>query len=100
MLRDEAENLTRKAGREKHFILDTWYCGIINEKIRDATRKGQYEVKIRFDARSHVANHQQRFIQLYEEQGYSVHFRPNYVHITPSQYDMIIQWAPKDEENA
>nr|MCR4877657.1 hypothetical protein [Clostridiales bacterium] len=81
MIREEAENKAREAGREKHFLRETWYCGIINQKIEDAVQKGQYEVKIRFPARSHVSRHQQRFIELYEALGYEVHFRPNYVHI-------------------
>ncbi len=70
MLREEAEHRSRTAGREKHFLQETWYCGIINQKIEDAAEKGQYEVKVRFSARSYPARHQQRFIELYEAQGY------------------------------
>ena len=97
MRREEAENRTQMAGREKNFLAETWYCGIINQKIRDAVEKGQYEVKIRFPARSFVAKHQQRFIELYELQGYEAHFRPNYVHIEPSMWDFIIRWYPAEK---
>ena len=91
MRRDEAENRSRTAGREKNFLAETWYCGIINQKLEEAVEKGQYECKVRFSARSYVSRHQQRFIELYEAQGYEVHFRPNYVHIEPSMWDMIIR---------
>ena len=64
MRRDEAEERTRTAGREKNFLAETWYCGIINRKIEEAVEKGQYEAKIRFSARSYPARHQQRFIEL------------------------------------
>ena len=98
MLREEAENRTRTAGRGKCFLAETWYCGIINQKIEDAADQGQYEVKVRFSARSYAARHQQRFIELYEAQGYDVHFRPNYVHIEPSMWDMIIRWVPAEHD--
>lgn len=93
--REEAENRTRVAGRERNFLAETWYCGIINQKIEAAVEQGQYEVKVRFSARSYPARHQQRFIELYEQQGYDAHFRPNYVHIAPSMFDLIIRWYPE-----
>ena len=31
----------------------------------------------------------------YEQQGYDAHFRPNYVHIAPSMYDLILRWHPE-----
>ena len=99
MRREEAEKRARTAGREKNFLAETWYCGIINQKIEEAVEKGQYEVKVRFSARSYPARHQQRFIELYEAQGYDAHFRPNYVHIEPSMWDLILQWMPKDGEH-
>jgi len=99
MLREEAENRARTAGRGKNTLAETWYCGIINQKIEDAAEKGQYEVKVRFSARSYVARHQQRFIELYEAEGYEAHFRPNYVHIEPSMYDFILQWVPRESKN-
>ena len=95
MIREEAENRTRTAGREKCFLVETWFCGIINRKIEEAVEQGRYEVKVRFSARSYVSRHQQRFIELYEAQGYEVHFRPNYVHIAPSMFDMVIRWIPE-----
>ncbi len=95
MLRKEAENRARTAGREKNFLAETWYCGIINQKIEDAVEKGQFEARIRFSARSYVARHQQRFIELYESKGYDAHFRPNYVHIEPSMWDLILRWVPE-----
>ena len=95
MLREEAENRTRTAGRGKNFLAETWYCGIINRKIEAASDQGQYEVKVRFPARSYVARHQQRFIELYEAQGYDACFHPNYVHIEPSMYDLILRWTPE-----
>ena len=94
MLRDEAANRTKTAGREKNFLMETWYCGIINQKIEEAVERGRYEVKVRFPARSYVSRHQQRFIELYEAKGYTAHFRPNYVHIEPSMYDLILRWTP------
>ena len=100
MRREEAEERSRTAGRGKNFLLETWYCGIINQKLEEAVEKGQFEVKVRFPARSHVARHQQRFIELYEAQGYEVHFRPNYVHIEPSMWDMIIRWLPEEKPTA
>ena len=100
MLREEAEQRTRTAGREKHFLQETWYCGIINQRIEDAVEKGQYEVKIRFSARSYPARHQQRFIELYEAQGYEASFRPNYVHIEPSMWDFILRWIPAERKQA
>lgn len=98
MTREEAEERTREAGRGSSFLAETWYCGIINRKIEEAVDQGQYEVKIRFSVRSYPARHQQRFIVLYEQQGYDVHFRPNYVHIAPSMYDMIIRWYPEKRD--
>ncbi len=98
MLREEAEHRSRTAGREKHFLQETWYCGIINQKIEDAAEKGQYEVKVRFSARSYPARHQQRFIELYEQQGFDAHFRPNYVYITPSMFDLILRWYPENKD--
>ena len=95
MLRKEAENRARTAGRGKNFLAETWYCGIINQKIEDAVEKGQFEARIRFSARSYVARHQQRFIELYELKGYDAHFRPNYVHIEPSMWDLILRWVPE-----
>ena len=100
MLREEAEERSRMAGREKNPLRETWYCGIINQKLEEAVEKGQYETKVRFSARSYVARHQQRFIDLYENQGYDVHFRPNYVHIEPSMWDMIIRWYPEEKKQA
>ena len=100
MLREEAENRTKTAGRGKFFLSETWYCGIINQKIEDAVEKGQYEAKIRFSARSYPARHQQRFIELYESQGYDAHFRPNYVHIEPSMWDFIVRWEPREKNQA
>ena len=98
MLKKEAENKSRSAGREKHFLPETWYCGIINQKINAAAETGQYEAKIRFSAGSYVARHQQRFTDLYEALGYEVTFRPNYVHIEPSMWDMIVRWFPEEEK--
>ena len=97
MLREEAESRTQRAGRDKHFLRETWYCGIINQKIEESVEKGQYEAKIRFSARSYPVRHQQRFIELYEAQGYEAHFRPNYVHIEPSMWDLIIRWYPEEK---
>ena len=97
MLREEAEQRAQTAGRGKHFLQETWYCGIINQKIEDAVEKGQYEVKVRFSARSYPARHQQRFIELYEAQGYEAFFRPNYVHIEPSMWDLILRWIPAEK---
>ena len=99
MLREEAENRTRTAGRDSHFLAETWYCGIINRKIEEAADRGQYEAKIRFSAKSYPARHQQRFIDLYEAKGYRAHFRPNYVHIEPSMWDLIIQWLPAEKQD-
>lgn len=96
MLKKEAEDRTRSAGREKNFLLETWYCGIINQKIEEAVEQGRYETKVRFSARGYVPRHQQRFTELYEAEGYQVQFRPNYVHIEPSMFDMIIQWHPNE----
>ena len=96
--RDEAENRTRTAGTEKNFLAETWYCGIINQKIAQAVEKGQYEAKIRFSARSYPARHQQRFIELYEADGYDAFFRPNYVHIEPSMWDLILRWYPEERK--
>ncbi len=98
MLRKEAENRTRTAGRGTSFLMETWYCGIINQKIEDAVEKGQYETKVRFSARSYVAKHQQRFIDLYEAKGYEASFRPNYVHIEPSMWDLILCWHPEGDQ--
>lgn len=97
MRKEEAEFRAKNAGKEKNFLAETWYCGIINRKIEEAAEKGQYEVKVRFSARNYVSRHQQRFIDLYEAQGYKVHFRPNYVHIEPSMWDLILQWAPGEQ---
>lgn len=98
MTRDEAERKTRVAGRGSSFLAETWYCGIINQKIESAVEQGQYEVKVRFSARSYPAKHQQRFIELYEQKGYDAHFRPNYVHITPSMFDLILRWYPENKD--
>ena len=98
MLKEEAAARAMGAGRGKNFWLETWYCGIINQKVEEAAERGQYEVKVRFSARSYVVRHQQRFIELYEAKGYQARFRPNYVHIEPSQYDLILQWYPEKEE--
>ena len=95
MRREEAERRTQVAGRERNFLAETWYCGIINQKLEAAVEQGQYEVKVRFSARSYPSRHQQRFIELYEQQGYDAHFRPNYVHIAPSMYDLILRWHPE-----
>ena len=100
MLREEAENRTREAGRSSNFLAETWYCGIINQKIEEAVERGQYEVKVRFPARGYVARHQQRFIELYEAKGFEAHFRPNYVHIEPSMYDLILRWIPEKRDQA
>ncbi len=97
MLREEAERKAQTAGREKHFLRETWYCGIINQKIEEAVEKGRYEVKVRFSARSYPARHQQRFIELYEQLGYEAHFRPNYVQIEPSMWDLILRWVPAEK---
>ena len=99
MLREEAENRAREAGRGKSFLLETWFCGVINQKIEEAVQQGRYETKIRFSARSYVAKHQQRFIDLYEANGYDASFRPNYVHIEPSMWDFIVCWHPEKEKN-
>ena len=99
MNREEAERRTRVAGREHNFLAETWYCGIINQKLEAAVEQGQYEVKVRFSARSYPARHQQRFIELYEQQGYDAHFRPNYVYIAPSMYDLILRWHPEPRED-
>lgn len=40
MLREEAENRTREAGRSSNFLAETWYCGIINQKIEEAVERG------------------------------------------------------------
>ena len=69
-------------------------------KMEDAAEKGQYEVKVRFSARSYPARHQQRFIELYEAQGYEAFFRPNYVHIEPSMWDLILRWIPAEKQQA
>ena len=98
MIREEAEQRAQTAGRSKNFLAETWVCGIINQKIEEAVERGQYEVKVRFSARSYAARHQQRFIELYEAQGYEAHFRPNYVHIQPSMWDLILQWHPREGE--
>lgn len=97
MLREEAANRAKTAGRDKSFLLETWFCGIINQRIEEAVEQGRYEVKVRFAARSYVARHQQRFIELYEMKGYEAHFRPNYVHIEPSMYDLILRWTPAED---
>ena len=98
MLREEAENRSRTAGRGKFFLAETWYCGRINQQIESAVERGQFETKVRFSARSYVARHQQRFIELYEAQGYEAFFRPNYVHIEPSMWELIIRWHPSEKK--
>ena len=97
MLRQEAENRAQTAGRERNGLMETWFCGRINQQIERAVEQGQYETKVRFSARSYVARHQQRFVELYEALGYDVSFRPNYVHIEPSMWDLIIRWDPKEK---
>ena len=92
MLKEEAADIARKSSYEKHMIRDTWYCGIINRKIEQAAREGKNGITIRFSSRSYVAKHQTRFLDLYEKDGYQVSFRPNYVHIAPSMWDMVISW--------
>ncbi|MBO6093260.1 MAG: hypothetical protein J6P40_06485 [Oscillospiraceae bacterium] len=98
MKKEEAEIRAKNAGRSKNFIFETWYCGIINQNIEEATEKGLYETKVRFSSRSYVSKHQQRFIEIYESEGYEVHFRPNYVHIEPSMWDLIIRWFPEENK--
>jgi len=98
LIRKEAENMAETAGREKNFLAETWFCGIINQKIRDAADRGQFETKVRFSARSYVSKHQQRFIEIYEAEGYNIFFRPNYLQIEPSMYDMIIRWDPEEKK--
>lgn len=93
MTDDEARALSREAAESEHPLRDAWYCGLINRKIETATEQGQYEVRIRYNAKSFVVKHRERFKTIYESQGYTVSFRPNYVQITPTQYDMIISWA-------
>ena len=100
MLKEEAASRAQTAGRKKNFLAETWFCGIINQKISEAAEKGQYEAKIRFSARGYVARHQQRFIELYEAQGYEAQFRPNYVHIEPSMWDLILRWFPEEKKQA
>ena len=39
MRREEAEERSRTAGRGKNFLLETWYCGIINQKLEEAVEK-------------------------------------------------------------
>ena len=96
MIRKEAENRAQTAGRGTNLLAETWYCGKINQQIERAVQRGQYETKVRFPANGYVARHQQRFIELYESKGFNVFFRPNYVHIEPSMWDMIIRWTPED----
>lgn len=97
MKREDAAELTKDSAREKHFLRETWYCGIINQKIEKAAKDGQYEVRIRFSARSFPARHQHRFISLYEGQGYGVRFLPNYAQIQPTQWTMILTWGKPKE---
>lgn len=99
MRREEAEDLSRESDETRHPILDAWYCGIINGQIRKAAKRGQEKVKIRFSAKSFVATHRRRFIELYSREGYEVYFRPNYVHIDPTIWDMIINWGKKTDKN-
>ena len=96
MKREDAAELTRDEERKQHWIRETWYCGIINQRIEKAAKAGSYEVKIRFSARSFPARHQHRFISLYEGEGYSVRFMPNYAQIQPTQWTMILSWKPQE----
>lgn len=93
MTDDEARSLTREALESEHPIRDAWYCGLINRRIEAATEQGMYEVHIRYPSRSFVVKHRERFTELYEGHGYKVTFRPNYLQIAPTQWDMIISWA-------
>ena len=92
MNRKDAEDLTRETAGERHWLRETWYCGIINQRIEKAAKAGQREVRIRFSARSFPARYQQRMTSLYEGEGYEVRFLPNYVHIEPSIWIMILSW--------
>lgn len=92
MNRKDAEKLTWEMARKRHWFRETWYCGIINQKIEKAAKAGQQEVRIRFSARTFPARHQHRMISLYEGKGYEVRFLPNYVHIEPSIWTMVLSW--------
>ena len=98
MKREDAADLTMDSAEKKHFLQETWHCGLINQQIGKAAKEGRYETRMRFSARSFPARHQQRFISLYEAQGYTVRFVPNYVQIKPTQWTMIISWKRQEQE--
>lgn len=93
MTDEEARDLTDQTVTASHTLRDAWFCGLINRRIEKATRQGMYEVRIRYSARSYVVHHREHLQKIYEGQGYTVSFRPNYLQITPTQWDMIISWA-------
>lgn len=95
MRREDAEELTLDSKQKRYRIRETWYCGIINQRIEKAAREGREEVRIRFSAKSFPARHQHRFISLYEGEGYRVSFMPNYAQIEPTQWTMTVSWAKK-----
>lgn len=97
MKREEAADLKQESERKPHFLRETWYCGIINQKIEKAARDGREEVKIPFSARSFPARHQHRFISLYEGQGYEVRFTPNYAQIEPTVWTMHLKWQVRQQ---
>ena len=95
MRREDAEELTRDSEQTRHWLRETWYCGLINQRIEKAAKAGQHEIRIRYSARSFPARHQHRMISLYEGEGYTVKFLPNYRQIEPTQWTMILSWKDR-----
>lgn len=87
--RDATMTSAEKKKRSVRFI---WYCGLINEKIKKATESGEYSVQITYPPDHYVVRYHRLFSKIYEEHGYQVSFRPDYMYIKATKWILTIGW--------
>ena len=92
MDREQAQAESRKKYPGSRSLRCIWYCGLINGEIRKAARLGETEVRLVYPRDHYVALHRELFQRLYEEEGYTVSFMPDYLRIRPSKWTLEIRW--------
>ncbi len=91
-VRDAREASHDSEGKIKKSIKCVWYCGLINEKIKKATEDGKYSITICYSPDHYVVKHHEIIQRIYENNGYNVSFKPDYMYIKATKWILIINW--------
>ena len=92
MDRQQAYEESKRKNPGSRSIRCIWYCGRINEQIRNAVKLGEKSVKIAFPPKHYVVQHRELFREIYLNQGFDAGFTPNFQYIQPTEWYFTLGW--------